>query len=323
MTNFNYDNFEYNGPSLGAGAVGPKCYCRATPPPARGFSTRANRSTTRSNFFVVDNPKPGPMQMPDPTAIGTFLDNDSQTYFNMGQRLPRQRRHGRQVLLWRPVWRHGLLLHGRPRHRRVLKQYKTLVGPAQRPPMYALGRRQSGHGYSIRTTSKPTFAGYRKAKSPWTAWTSTSTPGKHNRTFVISSLKFSTGRTPALQDHGRQRPARQHQHHRHRRVQPLDETGQATPNPVLESRPGNQRFPVQECFPRGWSAALPRESRTGGQRGLWADPGINPYPKPGAAPAPAAASAWALRALSRPGRKGRRQLVGGPVFSDRWRPAWR
>jgi alpha-glucosidase len=143
LTMFNYDNYKYSGANSGASSVVPS---NSQPGPLNPSEPLYNSIP----LLIEDNPNPLNAQG-QPTGVpycyGLFLDNESQTYFNLGASSAASGdMHGKYYFgaLYGEIDYYFLAGNNVAD---VLKQYVTLTGPPALAPMYTLGYHQGCYGY--------------------------------------------------------------------------------------------------------------------------------------------------------------------------------
>lgn len=198
MTFFNYDNFKYSGgnaPSDGFGAVVPNF---SIPGPLNTAEPLYNSIP----FMIEDNPNPldgngNPTGVP--YAYGLFLDNEGQTYFNMGQSSSYAgNMYGKYYFgaLYGEI--DYYFLAGR-NTAQVLRQYSTLTGPAALVPMWVLGYHQGCYGYYSQEKVLAAAQSYRQARIPLDGMHIDVDFQNNYRTFTASPEKFPNGGAPTFQ----------------------------------------------------------------------------------------------------------------------------
>jgi alpha-glucosidase len=198
MTFFNYDNFQYSGPnsdSSGVNAVVP------------GFSSPGPLNTAEPlynsiPFLIEDNPNPldsSGKPTGVPYAYGLLLDNESQTYFNVGQSSSYAGdMYGKYYFgaLYGEIDYYFLAGNDTAE---VLAQYSKLTGPAALVPMWALGYHQGCYGYFSQEQVLSAVQSYRKAKIPLDGIHIDVDFQNNYRTFTASPKKFPGGGAPTFQ----------------------------------------------------------------------------------------------------------------------------
>ncbi|WP_437935707.1 TIM-barrel domain-containing protein [Sorangium sp. So ce341] len=183
-TFFNYDNFTYEtGPlpqGQGGGPLNPTepVYCSIP-------------------FLIATNPNPQGSYSGRPYSYGLFLDNPSQSYFNLGSNTP---------TIYPSFPMDGLYYFGAlygdldyyfmlgddvPS---VINQYTTLTGRPPLPPKYALGYHQGGYGYFDKDHVMKVANAYRDANIPCDGLHIDVDFQDNYRTFTVSNQKFPNAR---------------------------------------------------------------------------------------------------------------------------------
>jgi alpha-glucosidase len=176
FTFFNFDNYTYNGPSLGtAGPLNPTepLYCSIP-------------------FLIENDPSPsGPFSGPA-FATGLFLDNPAQTYANVSAN-DYSNMDGKYYLgsLYNELDTYFFAGRGIAD---VLAQYTTLTGRAPMPPRYVFGFHQGAYGYFDRYKLAAAANAYRAARIPCDGLHIDVDFQDNYRTFTHSELKFPATR---------------------------------------------------------------------------------------------------------------------------------
>jgi alpha-glucosidase len=274
-TMFNYDNYGGFGPSLGPEAVIPNVL-PASPTTVPGVLNPAEPMYNSIPFFIED--QPAPPNGGKPYAYGIFFDNPSQSYFNMGQ----GDMSGKYYFgaLYGDM---DYYFMGGHDSSDVLAQYRTLVGPAHRPPMWALGRRQSFHGGYDEKIAQDVIAGYRAKNIPLDMhFLDVDAQVSSNRTFTLEPHRFPNGFAPWKTQHvqaGMNMTGIV-------TLNPQDESGQSTSYATLEDGLKIKAF-IQDRragLPLPPPDAPPVYYRVNEDYGP--NRGSNPNPMPGSPPAP-------------------------------------
>jgi alpha-glucosidase len=174
MTFFNYNNFEY--------ATGPV--------PAGNEGGPLNPSEALYNsipVLVEHNPQPTGPFAGSPYAYALFLDNPSQSYFNIGAN-DYSDMDGRYYFgaLYGEL---DYYFMGGDDPAAALRQYVTLTGTAPLPPVYALGFHQGCYGY-LQQDLLTVAEAYRKWEIPIDGLHIDVDFQNNYRTFTSSDLKF-------------------------------------------------------------------------------------------------------------------------------------
>ncbi|EDY81506.1 glycosyl hydrolase, family 31 [Verrucomicrobiia bacterium DG1235] len=174
-TFFNYDNYTYNGPSLGdPGPLNPTepLYCSIP-------------------FLIENSPMltPGRPFAGPPYAIGLFLDNPAQSYANISANIVGDNMTGKYYLgaLYNELDTYLFVGDDVPG---VLQQYTTLTGRAPMPPRYAFGFQQGAYGYFDRYKLTAAGTSYRAARIPCDGLHIDVDFQDNYRTFTHSKMKF-------------------------------------------------------------------------------------------------------------------------------------
>jgi alpha-glucosidase len=186
MTFFNYDNYKYSGGNTGSDAVVPSF---SSPGPLNYAEPLYNSIP----FLIEDNPQP---TAGAPYAYGLFFDNESQSYFNIGQSSSYAgNMFGKYYFgaLYGEIDYYFMAGADLPA---VLNQYTTLLGRAALPPMYVLGYHQGGYGYFNDNKVLSVAQAYRTAHIPLDGVHIDVDFQNNYRTFTASPEKFPDGGKP-------------------------------------------------------------------------------------------------------------------------------
>ena len=172
FTFFNFDNFTYNGPSLGTpGPLNPSepLYCSIP-------------------VLIENNPFPSGNFDGAPFATGVFLDNPAQTYANVSAN-DYSDMSGKYYLgsLYNELDYYFFVGEGVPD---VLALYTTLTGRGPMPPRYAFGLHQGAYGYYDRYKLAQAANAYRAARIPCDGLHIDVDFQDNYRTFTHSEMKF-------------------------------------------------------------------------------------------------------------------------------------
>lgn len=172
FTFFNYDNFTYNGPSLGdPGPLNPTepLYCSIP-------------------VLVENNPFPSGAFSGAPFATGVFLDNPAQTYANVSSN-DYSDMSGKYYVgsLYNELDYYFFAGNVVPD---ILEQYTALTGRAPMPPRYAFGLHQGAYGYYDRYKLAAAANSYRAARIPCDGLHIDVDFQDNYRTFTHSEEKF-------------------------------------------------------------------------------------------------------------------------------------
>jgi len=137
LTFFNYDNFTYNDVTADGGMV--------VPEGNEGGPLNPSSPLYNSMPFALGL---GKGETSIEYAYGIFLDNVSQSYFNMGSN-DYSDMDGKYYFgaLYGELDYYVMVGTGDNMAADVIAQYSKLTGPSPMPPMYALGYQQGGYGY--------------------------------------------------------------------------------------------------------------------------------------------------------------------------------
>ena len=171
-TFFNFDNFTYNGPSLGdAGPLNPTepLYCSIP-------------------VLVENNPFPSGAFAGVPFATGVFLDNPAQTYANISSN-DYSDMTGKYYMgaLYNEL---DYYFFAGSAVADVLSQYTTLTGRSPMPPRYVFGLHQGAYGYYDRYKLAAAANSYRAARIPCDGLHIDVDFQDNYRTFTHSEMKF-------------------------------------------------------------------------------------------------------------------------------------
>jgi len=172
FTFFNFDNFTYNGPSLGSpGPLNPTepLYCSIP-------------------VLIENNPFPSGAFSGAPFATGVFLDNTAQTYANISAN-DYSDMSGKYYLgsLYNELDYYFFSGNAVPD---VLAQYTTLTGRSPMPPRYVFGLHQGAYGYYDRYKLSAAANAYRAARIPCDGLHIDVDFQDNYRTFTHSEMKF-------------------------------------------------------------------------------------------------------------------------------------
>lgn len=175
-TFFNFDNFTYNGPSLGdPGPLNP------TEPLYCSIPVLVEYDSAPSGAFA------GP-----PFATGLFLDNCGQTFANVMAN-DYSTMDGKYYLggLYNELDTYFFAGNGIPD---ILRQYTTLTGRAPMPPRYVFGFHQGAYGYFDQFKLNAAANAFRKARIPCDGLHIDVDFQDNYRTFTHSEIKFPNTR---------------------------------------------------------------------------------------------------------------------------------
>jgi alpha-glucosidase len=269
MTFFNYDNFQYSGSNV----VPPG----STPGPLNPSEPLYNSIP----FLIEDNPNPldaNGQPTHSPYSYGIFLDNESQSYFNIGaSSAAAGNMYGKYYFgaLYGEI--DYYFLAGADTQE-VIQQYVTLTGPPALPPMWVLGYHQGCYGYYDHNKVMAAALAYRSARIPIDGIHIDVDFQNNYRTFTASPKKFPNGGQTtfkALADNGFKASVNITGIVT---IQPLDEDGVASPYDVLQSGLAQNAFilDVREDAP-----APPNPGIFVTNENYGCNAGSNPYPAPG------------------------------------------
>ncbi len=256
FTFFNYDNFIYNGPSLGTpGPLNPSepLYCSIP-------------------LLIESNPFPSGGFAGVGYACGVFLDNPAQTFANVSAD-DYSSMAGKYYLgaLYNDLDYYFFAGAAVPE---VLQQYTTLTGRSPMPPRYALGFHQGAYGYFDKSKLMAAANAYRAAAIPCDGLHIDVDFQDNYRTFTHSEMKFpnvrqifdtlhgmgfkmSTNITPIITDNE------------------LNQEGQKAPYPQREALLAGNALIYNTRFQSGLD---PNHYASGVYYGV--NHGNNPYPSP-------------------------------------------
>ena len=275
LTFFNYDNYRYSGPANGFGAVIPSTF---SPGPLDWTEPLYNSIP----FLIEDNPNPlteAGVPTGVPYAYGILLDNESQTYMNFGASSSFNGNMYGKYFFGALYGEIDYYFMAGDDTQEVLKQYSTLVGAAALAPMWALGNHQGCYGYYDHNKVLSAIQGYRNAAIPLDGMHIDVDFQNNYRTFTASNLKFPGGGAPTFAAAAGLGVKCSTNITGIVTIQPLDEDGNATPYPVLDSGKALGAF-VQDLRAEGQGPAFPGPFVTNESYGV--NYRSNPYPSPGA-----------------------------------------
>ncbi|QSR85253.1 TIM-barrel domain-containing protein [Methylacidimicrobium sp. B4] len=180
LTQFNFDNYTY---SVGV-----------TVPSGPGPLNPSEPLYVSIPFLLEVNPSPNKEFAGAPYAYGLFLDNSSQSYFNLGSN-DYSNMDGKIYYgaLFGELDTYFLLGdHAQD----VLAQYTTLTGRSPMPPRYALGFHQGAYGYYDHNRLQAAADAYRQSGIPCDGLHIDVDFQDNYRTFTHSEIKFPNA--PAL-----------------------------------------------------------------------------------------------------------------------------
>jgi alpha-glucosidase len=266
-TFFNYDNYKYDGSNSGSNAVVPG---NTSPGPLNPSEPLYNSVP----FLIEDNQHPtAPGAVP--YAYGLLLDNESQTYFNLGAGAGM----AGQFYFGALYGEIDYYFMAGADTAAVMRQYITLVGPPALPPMWALGYHQGCYGYYDHVKVLNAATAYRHAAIPLDGIHIDVDFQNNYRTFTASEMKFpSGGRTTfaALADLGVKASTNITGIVT---IQPLDENGARSSYDVLENGKAIGAF-IQDV--RAEAPGAPSSGPFITNENYGCNHGSNPYPSPGA-----------------------------------------
>jgi alpha-glucosidase len=275
LTFFNYDNFKYSGANGGPDPVVPSSFA---PGPLDWTEPLYNSIP----FFIEDNPNPlTPAGAPTgiPYSYGILFDNESQSYFNFGASSSFNGNMYGKYFFGALYGEMDYYFLAGDTTQDVLKQYSTLTGPAALAPMWALGYHQGCYGYYNQAKVVGAIQSYRNAAIPIDGMHIDVDFQDNYRTFTASQMKFPSGGAPTFAALAAMGVKASTNITGIVTIQPLDENGNATPYPVLQSGLAANAF-VQDNRAEGAGPAFPKPFVTNESYGT--NFGSNPYPSPGA-----------------------------------------
>ena len=198
MTFFNYDNFKYSGSNTSSGGFGAVVPEFSTPGPLNTAEPLYNSIP----FMIEDNPNPldangSPTGVP--YAYGLLLDNESQSYFNMGQSSSYAGDMYGKYYFGALYGELDYCFLAGNNTAEVLQQYSTLTGPAALVPMWVLGYHQGCYGYFSQEKVLAAAQSYRQANIPLDGMHIDVDFQNNYRTFTASPEKFPNGGAPTFQ----------------------------------------------------------------------------------------------------------------------------
>ncbi len=283
MTQFNFDNFEYDSGPLPAGEQG-------------GPLNPSETLYCSVPLLIENNPSPQGANAGPAYSYGLFFDNPSQSYFNVGSS-DYSNMYGMYYFgaLYGELNYYFML---GDHTAEVIDQYTTLTGRPMFPPKYALGYQQGCYGYYSRYKLCEVANAYRAAQIPIDGLHIDIDFQDNYRTFTSSAMKFpdvaemfsdlktigfkcSTNITAMITNN------------------PLDETGStATPYPTRDSGV------AAGYFLNNTRADIPPDSQLFvGEENYGTNFGSNPFPYPPLVP-----------------ENGETQLGSGGYYPDFGRP---
>jgi alpha-glucosidase len=197
MTFFNYDNFKYSGAAQPGSGFPPVVPAFSDPGPLNTAEPLYNSIP----LLIEDNPNPldgGGNPTNVPYAYGLFLDNESQSYFNIGQSSSYAGdMYGKYYFgaLYGELDYYFLAGNDTAE---VLDQYTTLTGRAALVPMWVLGYHQGCYGYFSEATVVAAAEAYRNARIPLDGMHIDVDFQNNYRTFTASPEKFPDGGKPTF-----------------------------------------------------------------------------------------------------------------------------
>ena len=189
MTCFNYDNFKYSGANNGPASVVPDF---STPGPLNTAEPLYNSVP----LLIEDNPDPldsSGQPTGVPYAYGVFLDNESQTYFNLGQSSSYAGNMYGKYYFGALYGEIDYYFFAGNDTAAVLNQYTALTGRAALAPMWALGYHQGCYGYFNADRVSSAVQSYRAAQIPLDGVHIDVDFQNNYRTFTASPEKFPNG----------------------------------------------------------------------------------------------------------------------------------
>jgi alpha-glucosidase len=307
LTFFNYDNFQYMGQNQDGGGFKRVIPSDSEPGPLNWSEPLYNSIP----FFIEDNPNPldsNGRPTGVPYAYGILLDNESQTYMNFGASSSYNGNMYGKYFFGALYGEIDYYFMAGDTTQEVLKQYTTLVGPAALAPMWALGNHQGCYGYYDQTKVINAIQQYRVHNIPLDGMHIDVDFQNNYRTFTASNKKFPNGGATCFSQTAALGVKCSTNITGIVTIQPLDEDGNATPYPVLQSGLAINAF-VQDNRAEGPGPAYPKPFVTNESYGL--NFGFNPYPSPGApyTPTPGAVAL---------GTYGHYADLGQQAFRDWW-----
>jgi alpha-glucosidase len=189
MTFFNYDNYRYCGPNQDQPPFGAVVPAFSWPGPLNYAEPLYNSIP----LLIEDNPEPG---SGSPYAYGLLFDNESQSYFNIGQSSSYAGNMYGKYYFGALYGDLDYYFMAGPDIPSVLDQFTTLTGRPSLPPMYVLGYHQGGYGYFSDNIVLAVAQSYRAANIPLDGIHIDVDFQNNYRTFTASPKKFPGGGKP-------------------------------------------------------------------------------------------------------------------------------
>ncbi len=280
MTFFNYDNFQYGGRASPDGSD----YLPVVP----GFSTPGPLNTAEPLYnsiplLIEDNPAPldaDGQPTHAPYAYGLFLDNESQSYVNIGQNSSYAGNMYGKYYFGALYGELDYYMMVGQDTAAVLDQYTTLTGRAALTPMWALGYHQGCYGYFSDATVIAAVQSYRAANIPLDGVHIDVDFQNNYRTFTASPWKFPSGGKPTFDSLHALGVKASTNITGIITIVPQDESGAAKPYSVLQSGLAIDAF-YKDIRVDAPAPANPGYYIVNENYGV--DTGINPYQSPGSA----------------------------------------
>ncbi len=271
MTFFNYDNYKYAG---GDNIV-----------PPGSCSGPLNPSEPLYNsipFLIEDNPQPldaNGQPIGSPYSYGIFLDNESQSYFNIGASSSYAGNMLGKYYFGALYGEIDYYFMAGEDTADVIQQYTKLTGRPALPPMWVLGYHQGCYGYYDHNKVMAAVTAYRAARIPLDGIHIDVDFQNNYRTFTASPKKFPNGGKDTFQALANLGVKASTNITGIVTTQPLDEDGVASPYDVLQSGIAQNAFflDVREDAP-----TPPNPGRFITNENYGCNAGTNPYPSPGA-----------------------------------------
>ena len=270
LTFFNFDNFRYSGGNV-------------IPPGEQPGPLNPSEPLYNSiPFLIEDNPNPldaNGHPTGSPYSYGIFLDNESQTYFNLGASSSYAGNMYGKYYFGALYGEIDYYFMAGDNTAEVIQQYTTLTGPPALPAMWVLGYHQGCYGYYNQQKVIAAAMAYRAAQIPLDGIHIDVDFQNNYRTFTSSDLKFPNGGKPTFQALAQLGVKASTNITGIVTMQPLDENGNATPYDVLDSGIAHNAF-FQDV--RADAPAPPASGLFITNENYGCNAGTNPFKCPGA-----------------------------------------
>ena len=194
MTFFNFDNYKYSGGAVkfDDGSTHEVIPNGSTPGP-KNYAEPLYNSIP---LLIEDNPNPVGGGVP--YAYGLFFDNESQSYFNIGQSSPYAGDMFGKYYFGALFGDLDYYFMAGNDVTEVINLYTSLTGRPALPPMYALGYHQGCYGYYDQELVLQSIQNYRQAGIPIDGMHIDVDLQNNYRTFTASEMKFPGGGKPTF-----------------------------------------------------------------------------------------------------------------------------